>query len=210
MLELRSARTRLGEQEFTYNLSVEAGEIVTITGESGAGKSTLLHLVSGFVPLVGGDLLWQSHSIADLSIQRRPVSLLFQKDNLFQHMNVRSNVGLGLDPGLKLHKQAWQRVDEAIARMGIAGLERRLPGELSGGEQQRVALARVMLMNRPVLLLDEPFNSLDQATRESVLASCRDLSHEQNLCTLIVTHNREDITLLGARNLHVENHQIVP
>jgi len=181
MLELVKATAALGEITFEFSLSVGSDETVVILGQSGAGKSTLLNLVNGFV---------------------------FQKNNLFDHLSARDNIGLGLDSGLKLDSNMWKTVDDALTRMGLPEKGNRLPSQLSGGEQQRVALARALIMDRPILLLDEPYSALDKETRQSVLEITRELCSEKSLCTLIVTHDPQDAQLLGCRSIEIKDNII--
>ena len=146
-----------------------------------------------------------------MAVAQRPVTMLFQKHNLFEHLNVADNIGLGLDPGLRLDNSSdkgWQQVEDALQQMGLEGYGARMPGELSGGEQQRVALARALIMKRSLLLLDEPFSALDSATRRAVLELTQRLSTEKQLCTLVVTHNPEDAEVLGARVVSIQNDSI--
>lgn len=146
-----------------------------------------------------------------MAVAQRPVTMLFQKHNLFEHLNVADNIGLGLDPGLRLDNSSdkgWQQVEDALQQMDLEGYGARMPGELSGGEQQRVALARALIMKRSLLLLDEPFSALDSATRRAVLELTQRLSTEKQLCTLVVTHNPEDAEVLGARVVSIQNDSI--
>lgn len=146
-----------------------------------------------------------------MAVAQRPVTMLFQKHNLFEHLNVADNIALGLDPGLRLDNSSdkgWQQVEDALQQMGLEGYGARMPGELSGGEQQRVALARALIMKRSLLLLDEPFSALDSATRRAVLELTQRLSTEKQLCTLVVTHNPEDAEVLGARVVSIQNDSI--
>jgi len=209
MLELVKATAVLGELTFEFSLTVGSDETVVILGPSGAGKSTLLNLVNGFVNLEGGQVNWNGESLNHLTIHKRPVTTLFQKNNLFDHLTARDNIGLGLDSGLKLDSHMWKAVDDAMIRMGLPDKGDRLPSELSGGEQQRVALARALIMNRPILLLDEPYSALDKRTRQSVLEITRELCAEKALCTLIVTHDPEDADLLRCRSVEISNNRIV-
>ncbi len=148
-----------------FTLAVERGEQVAILGPSGAGKSTLLNLIAGFLAPASGTLLiaGDDHTLTPPS--RRPVSMLFQENNLFSHLNVQQNIGLGLNHGLTLNASQREKRDAIAHQMGIESLMTRLPGELSGGQRQRVALARCSVREQPVLLLDEPFSALDPALR---------------------------------------------
>lgn len=214
MLELQKATTTLGDQRFEFSLQASHNETLVIVGESGAGKSTLLNMICGLVEVESGDVLWNGESLLPLAVQDRPATMLFQKHNLFEHLNVSKNIGLGLDPGLNISNDpgadtSWAAVERALEQMGLAGYGARMPGELSGGEQQRVALARALIMDRPILLLDEPFSALDSETRRSVLELTKKLCSDKQLCTLVVTHNPEDADILGARLIKVRNKQIL-
>lgn len=211
MLELKEATTTLGHRRFEFSLQVASTETVVIIGESGAGKSTLLNMISGFTSIESGEVLWHGESLVPMAVPERPVTMLFQKHNLFEHLSVADNIGLGLDPGLRLddnNNEGRQKIIDSLQQMGLEGFAQRMPGELSGGEQQRVALARALIMDRPLLLLDEPFSALDRETRQSVLELTKKLSTEKQLCTLVVTHNPEDAQVLGARVITIQNDSI--
>lgn len=201
MLLLDRVTVALGELTFEFSLSVQPGETLAIIGKSGAGKSTLLNVISGFVPSRSGLLTWNGQSLTGMVPSQRPVTCLFQSDNLFAHLSVRKNIALGIDSGLSLTASQWDRVDGALLEVGLAGFGPRLPSALSGGEQQRVALARCLVRSQPVLLLDEPYSALDSETRHEMLDLTRKIASKQNLCTLLVSHNREDAELLNARVL---------
>ncbi|RWH16475.1 ATP-binding cassette domain-containing protein, partial [Mesorhizobium sp.] len=149
-----------GEASFRFDVEFAAGRITAIMGPSGSGKSTLLNLVAGFESPNAGKVLIGGIDVDNAPPSARPVSMVFQENNLFAHLSVEANVGLGRSPSLKLTADDHRAVAEALGRVGLAGKEKRLPRELSGGERQRVALARVLIRDRPVLLLDEPFASL--------------------------------------------------
>ena len=148
---------------------VDASSITAMIGPSGSGKSTLLNLVAGFETPRSGRVLIGGRDVTALPPSARPVSMVFQENNLFAHLDVEKNVGLGRSPALRLTAEDRRAVAEALSRTGLAGKEKRLPRELSGGERQRVALARVLVRDRPVLLLDEPFASLGPALRDDML-----------------------------------------
>jgi len=199
MLDIQQATTRLGTQQFNFSLSVAESETVVIIGESGSGKSTLLNMINGFVPVESGDISWLGQSLIHLPVRARPVATLFQKNNLFEHLSAADNIGLGLDPGLKLGANEREQIEQSLEQVGLGGYGKRLPGQLSGGEQQRVALARALIMTRPILLLDEPYSALDSETRQAALQLTKKLCSEKQLCTLVVTHNPDDAVALGAR-----------
>lgn len=175
-----------------FTLSVARGEQVAVLGPSGAGKSTLLNLIAGFLTPASGTLMIEGDDHTATPPSRRPVSMLFQENNLFSHLNVQQNIGLGLDPGLKLSALQREKLMHIARQMGIDSLMRRLPGELSGGQRQRVALARCLVRDQPVLLLDEPFSALDPALRQEMLALVSDVCHNRQLTLLMVSHSVED------------------
>lgn len=148
-----------------FTLSIARGEQVAILGPSGAGKSTLLNLIAGFLTPASGTMLIEGEDHTATPPSRRPVSMLFQENNLFSHLSVQQNIGLALTR-LKLNASQREKMHHIAQQMGIDSLLERLPGELSGGQRQRVALARCLVREQPILLLDEPFSALDPALRQ--------------------------------------------
>ena len=138
-----------GEASMAFDLTVEAGSVTAIMGPSGSGKSTLLNLVAGFETPKSGRVLIDDRDMTHEPPAARPLSMVFQENNLFAHLDVAQNVGLGRSPALRLTPSDRTAVSEALVRTGLGGKEHRLPRELSGGERQRVALARVLVRDRP-------------------------------------------------------------
>ncbi|WP_159565331.1 thiamine ABC transporter ATP-binding protein ThiQ [Budvicia diplopodorum] len=192
-----------------FDLAVTSTERVAILGPSGAGKSTLLHLIAGFVMPQSGSLILNGRDHTATPPSGRPVSMLFQENNLFAHLTVEQNVGLGLDPGLKLSRQQQQKKLDICQRVGLTDYLDRLPSQLSGGQRQRTALARCLVRNRPILLLDEPFSALDPALRYDMLDLVESVCNEQQLTLLIVSHNLEDAARIAPRTLLVVEGNIV-
>ncbi|AKJ41358.1 thiamine ABC transporter ATP-binding protein ThiQ [Pragia fontium] len=186
-----------------FDLKVSAGERVAILGPSGAGKSTLLHLIAGFVMAESGTLLLNNQDHSHTPPSLRPVSMLFQENNLFAHLTVEQNIGLGLDPGLRLSAEQQQKRLAICQRIGLIDYLDRLPSQLSGGQRQRAALARCLVRDKPILLLDEPFSALDPALRYDMLSLLEEVCDEQLLTLLMVSHNLEDATRIAARTLLV-------
>jgi thiamine transport system ATP-binding protein len=191
-----------------FSLSVRQGELVAVLGPSGAGKSTLLSLVAGFLTPASGTILIENSDHTSTPPAKRPVSMLFQENNLFTHLTVRQNIGLGLDPGLKLSSAQTNKLTTIAATMGLDTLLNRLPGELSGGQRQRVALARCLVREQPVLLLDEPFSALDPALRQEMLTLVQDVCHRQQLTLLMVSHSVEDAARIASRSVVVADGRI--
>lgn len=209
MLTLENLTVKLGNMDFCFELSNARDSCVAILGESGSGKSTLLNLIGGFLQENTGKLCWDNSDIRALSPSERPVTTLFQSHNLFAHMTIEDNLGLGLDPGLHLTNEDRQQLSESLNAVGLGGFEQRKPGQLSGGQLQRAALARCLLRRKPVLLLDEPFSALDEATRREMQILTRRVAEENKLCTLIVTHNPDDAKALDARMLTMKEGRLL-
>jgi thiamine transport system ATP-binding protein len=194
-----------GEQAFSFDVTFPKATIIAVLGPSGSGKSTLLNLVAGFETPQGGRVLIGQDDVTMLPPSARPVSMIFQENNLFAHLDVAANVGLGISPALRLTATDREKIAVALARTGLAGKEKRLPRELSGGERQRVALARALVRDRPVLLLDEPFASLGPALRDEMLDLTVSVQKERRMTTLLVTHHPEDARRASQRIVFLEN-----
>lgn len=192
-----------------FDLVVEAGECVGIVGPSGAGKSTLLSLIGGFERPLGGRIKVDGRDITPLPPAARPVTTLFQDFNLFPHLDVAQNVGLGRNPGLKLNAEDQEQVAWALRQVGLEGFEARLPGQLSGGERQRVALARSLIRHRPLLLLDEPFAALGPALRVEMLELTDLLRKAQGLTVLLVTHDPNEAARIATRTAFIADGRMV-
>lgn len=191
-----------------FDLQIEAGERVAILGPSGAGKSTLLSLVAGFLPSTSGRITLNGEDHSHTPPAKRPVSMLFQENNLFSHLTVRQNMGLGLHPGLKLTSAQQQALQDIARQVGLEECLDRLPSQLSGGQRQRVALARCLLRSQPTLLLDEPFSALDPALRSEMLNLLDKVCREQNLTLLMVSHNLDDAARVAQRTLLIVDGRI--
>lgn len=192
-----------------FKLSVKKGERVAIVGESGAGKTTLLNLIAGFEMPTSGQIWLVDCNYTHAQPAERPVSMLFQDNNLFPHLTVAQNIGLGLVPSLSLNRAQQQQVQDIAEKMGIATLLNRHADQLSGGQKQRVALARTLLRNKPILLLDEPFSALDPERRNELQQLILDICIERNLTLLMVTHQLDETKSLFTRIIRVEEGQIV-
>ena len=191
-----------------FTLSVRQGESIAVLGPSGAGKSTLLNLVAGFLQPANGRITIEGQDHTHTPPAARPVSMLFQENNLFTHLSVRQNIGLGMHPGLRLNAGQQQKLGDIAAQMGIGDLLDRLPGELSGGQRQRVALARCLVREQPILLLDEPFSALDPALRQEMLLLVKEVCERQNLTMLMVSHSVEDAVKIARRSVVIADGRI--
>ncbi len=196
-MRLQAVVIRWDDFRLTADWAVPAGVRVAVIGPSGAGKSTLLGAVAGFVPVSAGRVLWAGQDITRAAPGDRPLSILFQDNNLFPHMSAVQNVALGLRPDLRLTPAQRDRVGQALERVGLTALGQRRPAELSGGQQGRVALARALLRDRPLLLLDEPFSALGPALKAEMLDLVDEVAAEAGLTVMMVTHDPEDAKRLG-------------
>lgn len=207
MLKLNDVTWLYQHLPMRFTLSVERGERIAVLGPSGAGKSTLLNLIAGFTPASGSiDIDGQPHTHTPPA--HRPVSMLFQENNLFNHLTIRQNIALGMHPGLKLNAEQTAHLRAIAGQMGIDAMLERLPGELSGGQRQRAALARCLVRKQPVLLLDEPFSALDPALRQEMLALVADVCQQQRLTLLMVSHSVEDAARIAPRSVVVAEGRI--
>ncbi|MBT6257305.1 MAG: ATP-binding cassette domain-containing protein, partial [Alphaproteobacteria bacterium] len=177
-------------------------------GASGIGKSTLLHLIAGFLNPLSGDILWQGQSICGLLPAERPVSILFQNDNLFPHLDVWTNIAIGLAANIRNSTDSRNMIEQSLSDLGIPGMNKRPIDTLSGGQQQRVALARALVRSRislsdqsakrSILLLDEPFSALDPETKAECLDQVKQMVARDGLTALMVTHDPADAKNLDA------------
>lgn len=182
--------------------------ITAVIGPSGAGKSTLLNIIAGFESLQHGDVQLNGERHTDSSPAARPVSFVFQDHNSFAHMTARQNVAIGIAPDLKLSQQESKTVDDALEHVGIGHLAGRKPGEMSGGERQRIALARVLVRQKPILLLDEAFAALGPALRKEMLLLVKRIQTERRLTVLMVTHEPTDAKLIAEQVLFVAENKV--
>lgn len=194
------------KEKYTYNLEVKEQEIVAILGQSGSGKSTLLDLIAGFIDPLEGSIVLNQKELLTLSVEKRPMSILFQNHNLFEHLDVQKNILLGLGKTKPEDKKA---VSNILKVVGLEKFENTLSSQLSGGQQQRVALARVLLRNEPILLLDEPFSGLDESTKIIMLDLVKNITQEHNLHTIMVTHDTQDCERIASKIYSMQNYILV-
>lgn len=209
MIALDDVTFRYADMVMRFTLSLPEGALAVVFGPSGAGKTTLLNLVAGFDLPESGRIAIAGRDMAGVAPAHRPVTMLFQEHNLFAHLTVEQNVGLGIHPGLRLSRDDRARVAAALGEVGLDGFARRLPGQLSGGERQRVALARAIVRDRPVLLLDEPFAALGPAQRRHMLELVENLRAERGLTVMMVTHQLDEARDLTGRAVFVQQGTIL-
>lgn len=197
---------RYGRTQVVTDVSVEVprGDLLAVLGPSGGGKTTLLRVIAGLHPASAGRVVADGRSVTDLPPERRGVGLVPQEGALFPHLDVARNIGYGLtrptwDSRVRQRGARARRVGELLDLIGLAGMGRRKPGQLSGGQQQRVALARALAPRPAVVLLDEPFSALDAGLRSSLRADVRVLLREQQVASVLVTHDQTEALAIADR-----------
>ncbi|WP_410219147.1 thiamine ABC transporter ATP-binding protein [Paracoccus sp. (in: a-proteobacteria)] len=208
MLELCDIRLRQGSFLLSADLALPKGERFAVIGPSGSGKSTLFGILGGFVAPDQGQVRWDGRDLTTLAPGDRPISTLFQNHNLFPHLTVRQNVGMGLRPDLRLTPPQQAHVAQVLDQVGLAGTAERRPAALSGGQQSRVALARVLLRARPLLLLDEPFAALGPALKAEMLTLLARIADETRATVLMVTHDPADARAFAPQTVLVEDGRV--
>jgi thiamine transport system ATP-binding protein len=203
MLSVEALRLTQGTFSLSANWQTAPGEKLALIGPSGGGKSTLLMAIAGFQAPSSGRILWQGHDLSGQAPGDRPVTILFQDQNLFPHLTITQNLCLGVSPSLKQSAESLAKVAAALARVGLSGMGGRKPAELSGGQQGRAALARALLRARPVLLLDEPFAALGPALRREMLALVAEVAAETKATVIMVTHDPKDVQGFADRTVLV-------
>jgi len=209
MITLDQAHFRYEDMEMAFDAVFPKASLTAIIGPSGGGKSTLLNLIAGFEHPTSGRVLIGGVDVTSLPPDQRPVSMIFQDNNVFAHLDLRANVALGISPALRLDAADEARVDAALAEVGLTALARRKPGEVSGGERQRVAVARALVRDRPVLLLDEPFAALGPALRRDMLDLVKAMQAAKGLTVLMVTHQPEDARYAATHTAYLEGGRIL-
>lgn len=190
------------------SLTVAKGELVCLLGPSGCGKSTLLRLISGLIAPDSGRIHLDGQDMTPVPANRRPTAMVFQSHALWSHMTVARNVAFGLRVRGVPRPEIATRVAAALDLVGLAGFDRRLPQELSGGQAQRVALARCLVVEPKVLLMDEPFSALDAHLRKTLREELKSLQRRLGLTTIFVTHDQEEAMELADRIVVMRSGQI--
>ena len=198
-VEARNVSCRLGEQEVlkSVNLAVVPGELVTLVGPSGCGKSTLLRVIAGLEEPTTGTVLVDGVDVTTTPAEKRRVGLVFQSNALFGHLRVDRNIAFGLRHLSKQERR--ERVAEMLDLVKLGDLAHRYPHQLSGGEQQRIALARALAPRPPVVLLDEPYGALDEVLREEIGWEVKEILSQRDTAAILVTHDRHEAMTLGDR-----------
>lgn len=200
-LDLVNLTKHFGDVRAVNNISLNVGngEFLCFLGPSGCGKSTALRMVGGFEEPSGGDVRIDGASVVDLSPNRRPTAMVFQKFTLWPHMRVYDNIAFGLRLRRLPNNEIDRKVNDALELVGLKSYGRRYPSQLSGGEQQRIALARAIVLEPKILLLDEPFSNLDALLRVRLREELRMIQRNIHITTIFVTHDQEEALSMADR-----------
>lgn len=201
LLSIKNIAKSFGEKPVLrdVSLTVAEGEFLTILGESGSGKTTLLRIMAGFEHANSGEIFMAGERLDQLPPYRRRVNTVFQQYALFPHLTVSENVGYGLRVAKLPKSEIRTRVEEALAMVKMSAYANRKPAKISGGQQQRIALARA-LVNRPrLLLLDEPLSALDASLRREMQVELKSLQREVGISFVFVTHDQEEAMVMSDR-----------
>lgn len=209
-IEFRNIEKYYGKQHVLkdLSLSVEQGQFVTLLGASGCGKSTLLRALAGLTPINSGNIFLGGEDITNKSPNKRNIGMIFQQYSLFPTMNVYNNVSFGLRMRNMDKGEISGLVSEAIRMVNLVGSERKYPSQLSGGEQQRVALARCIVTQPKVLLLDEPFSAIDAKLRKSLQSRIKEIHKELGMTSVFVTHDQDEAMTMSD-HIYLMNNGII-
>ena len=181
------------QNKFEFDLQLSSGKIMVLQGKSGSGKSTLLDLIGGFLQPTSGTIVLGGHDITHLQPSARQVSVLFQKNNVFEHLSVINNVCLALNTTTRPSVEQKNMARKMLDKVGMAQYSTRRAHTLSGGQMQRVALAREMLRPSKLMLLDEPFNGLDDENLNAILPLLQSVIADNQRSIILVTHDLQSV-----------------
>lgn len=194
-----------------FNLNLEQGDIFALLGDSGSGKSSALRFIAGLDNADNGRVELDGRQLSvggkhQITPELREVGMVFQDYALFPHMNVEKNITFGISTQPKSEQQA--RVKELLSLIGLEGVEKKYPHQLSGGEQQRVALARALAPSPKLLLLDEPFSSLDKNHRNQLVSQVRSILKKAQVTSILVTHDEDEANALADKVGTIQNKKL--
>ncbi|MFQ1048934.1 ferric ABC transporter ATP-binding protein [Avibacterium paragallinarum] len=192
-----------------FSLSIKQGKMVTLLGPSGCGKTTLLRIIAGLDSPSSGQIFIGSQDITKLPIQKRNIGIVFQSYALFPHMSIGENVGYGLHIQAISAAERKKRIQEALELVDLSGFENRYIDQVSGGQQQRIALARALILKPQILLFDEPLSNLDANLRHSMREKIREIQQHFNITALYVTHNQNEAFAVSDEIIVMDKGKIV-
>ena len=209
MLKVKKLKYKFDNTTFEFNFDLNSNDIVGVIGKSGSGKTTLFNLLAGFLKPNDGSIFLNDNDITYLKPPIRNISILFQDHNNFNHLTIFENIILGIDPDMKLTQNNLKIVKNIMKKVSLNIDLRKKVSDLSGGEQQRVSIARSLLRKKPLLLLDEPFNSLDPGLRKTLYEDVKKMSLNNRLMTLISSHLIEELKNVTDKFLFINKVKIV-
>ncbi|MDG2340816.1 MAG: ATP-binding cassette domain-containing protein [Paracoccaceae bacterium] len=202
-LRVEHMELRKGGFLLSADFSIGAGSLTAVIGPSGAGKSSLFDGIAGFTTPQSGEVIWRDKVLNRLLPGDRPVAMLFQDNNLFPHLTVRQNIALAITQKSRLTECEVLKISTVLDQVGLKGFQNRTQSALSGGQISRVALARLLLQNKPVWLLDEPFSALGPALKAEMLQLVREIAIEVKATVLMITHDPADAMAFADQTLLV-------
>ena len=210
MLEVDRVRVTFGDQAVLdgVSLTVNDGEIVGLLGPSGCGKSTLLRVIAGLQPIESGAVRWDGDDLASIPAHARRFGFVFQDQQLFPHLDVAANVGFGLKMSRTPKLVIAKRVGELLELVGLPGYEHRSVATLSGGEAQRIALARALAPEPLLLLLDEPFSALDRELHDRLAIEVREMLRLLGMTAIHVTHDPDEAAIVCDRIIRLDKNEM--
>ncbi len=210
MLEVKDLNVQLGKFFLkNINLDVKDGEYFVLLGPTGSGKTVLLESIAGLNAINSGQIWIDGRDVTDLNLEHRRIGFAYQDYALYRHLTVRDNISFGLLWRNKKRKEIEKAVDQAIELLGISNLLDKRPWSLSGGESQKIALARAIAIKPDLLILDEPLSAVDSETKEDYERELKELHNRLKLTTIHVTHNFEEAVALGDRIAVIMDGQIL-
>ncbi|MDB3973273.1 MAG: hypothetical protein CBE19_01290 [Pelagibacteraceae bacterium TMED259] len=209
MIKVKKLKYRFESTSFEFNFDLNSTDIVGVLGKSGSGKSTLFNLLAGFLNPNEGSIFFNKNDITFLKPPERNISILFQDHNNFNHLSIFENIILGIDPDMKQTQNNFKIVKDIMKKVSLNIDLQKKVSDLSGGEQQRVSIARCLLRKKSILLLDEPFNSLDPGLRKTLYEDVKNMSLTNQIMTLISSHLIEELKTVTDKFLFINKGKIV-
>lgn len=209
MLKINKLKYKIEKASFEFDFELKSSQLVGVIGKSGSGKSTLFNLLSGFLKPNEGSIYFSNINITNLKPFDRDISILFQDHNNFNHLTIFENIILGIDSDMKRTSNNLKLVRSIMKKVSLnIDLDKKV-SNLSGGEQQRVSIARSLLRKKSILLLDEPFNSLDPGLRKILYEDIKTMSFSHKLITLISSHLIEELRNVTDKFLFIHQGKVV-
>ena len=209
MLKINKLKYKIEKASFEFDFELKSSQLVGVIGKSGSGKSTLFNLLSGFLKPKEGSIYFSNINITNLKPFERDISILFQDHNNFNHLTIFENIILGIDSDMKRTSNNLKLVRSIMKKVSLnIDIDKKV-SNLSGGEQQRVSIARSLLRKKSILLLDEPFNSLDPGLRKILYEDIKTMSFSHKLITLISSHLIEELRNVTDKFLFIHQGKVV-